>query len=349
MFYNAPILRKKSEEMSNNKKKTYQFIVSTDAVNSYGYRILTAGIDTEQYMRNPVVLFMHNRNNYISKGDEVIGRTIALKKEAGKLIAEVEFDEEDAFAKQIAGKVERGFIRMCSLGADIIETSLDADLIFPGQTLETVTKCKMIELSIVDIGGNDQALRLSKDGQPIQLRKIQQKNNIMSELKTIALALGMSADTGEAVVLQKVNELKLAKDNAEAETKQWKEKFIALQKTEAIKLLDKAVKLGLIPQDLKDAQLLAFENDFDGQTAKLSKLIEDKEAENTQNEKKNKVKDFVELTKNNPKISSEEGNTECFDYLQKHNVIELRRIKSEEPQKFAELVKEYEQGVRYKG
>lgn len=69
----------------------------------------------------------------------------------------------------------------------------------------------------------------------------------------------MSADTGEAIVLQKVNELKLAKDNAETETKEWKEKFVALQKTEATKLLDKAVKLGLIPEDLKDAQLLEGE------------------------------------------------------------------------------------------
>lgn len=318
-------------------------------MNYYGYRILTDGIDTEQYMRNPIVLFMHKRNDFAPRGNEVIGRTINLKKENGQLIAEVEFDEADEFAKQIAGKVERGFIRMASLGADILETSMEPSVLLPNQTLETVTKCKMTELSIVDIGGNDEALKLSKDGKPIQLRKIEQNKNTMSELKTIALALGMSADTGEAIVLQKVNELKLAKDNAEKETKEWKEKFVALQKTEATKLLDKAVKLGLIPEDLKDAQLLAFENDFDGQTAKLSKLIEDKEAENTKNERKDKVKDFVELTKKGSEMPSQSGDTECFDYLQRHNVVELRRLKTEEPEKYAELAKAYQQGVRYKG
>lgn len=316
-------------------------------MNCYGYRILTDGIDTEQYMRNPIVLFMHKRNDFAPKGNEVIGRTISLKKENGQLIAEVEFDEADEFAKQIAGKVERGFIRMASLGADILETSMEPSVLLPNQVLETVTKCKMTELSIVDIGGNDEALKLSKNGQPaqLQLQKINSKENNMSALKTIALALGMSADTGEAIVLQKVNELKLAKDNAEAETKEWKEKFVALQKTEATKILDKAVKLGLIPEDLKDAQLLAFENDFDGQTAKLSKLIEDKETENAKNERKDKVKDFVGLTKQRP----QSGDTECFDYLQKHNVVELRRIKSEEPQKYAELARAYQEGVRYKG
>lgn len=320
-------------------------------MNCYGYRVLTDGIDTEQYMRNPIVLFMHNRNDYNPKGDEVIGRTIALKKEAGKLIAEVEFDEADEFARQIAGKVERGFIRMASLGADILETSQERDFLLPNQRLETVTKCKMTELSIVDIGGNDDALKLSKNGKPaeLQLKKIEQNKNTMSELKTIALALGMSADTGEAIVLQKVNELKLAKDNAEKETKEWKEKFVALQKTEATKLLDKAVKLGLIPEDLKDAQLLAFENDFDGQTAKLSKLIEDKETENTKNERKDKVKDFVGLTKQGSESTPQGGDTECFDYLQRHNVVELRRLKTEEPEKYAELAKAYQQGVRYKG
>ena len=320
-------------------------------MNCYGYRVLTDGIDTEQYMRNPIVLFMHNRNDYNPKGDEVIGRTIALKKEAGKLIAEVEFDEADEFARQIAGKVERGFIRMASLGADILETSQERDFLLPNQRLETVTKCKMTELSIVDIGGNDDALKLSKNGKPaeLQLKKIEQNKNTMSELKTIALALGMSADTGEAIVLQKVNELKLAKDNAETETKEWKEKFIALQKTEATKLLDKAVKLGLIPEDLKDAQLLAFENDFDSQWLKLSKLIEDKEVENTKNERKDKVKDFVGLTKQGSETAPQGGDTECFDYLQKHNVVELRRLKTEEPEKYAELAKAYQQGVRYKG
>ncbi|MDO4225811.1 MAG: HK97 family phage prohead protease, partial [Bergeyella zoohelcum] len=149
-------------------KKTHHFIVNTEAVNSYGYRILTEGIDTEQYMRNPVVLYMHNRA--WGRGNEVIGRTIALKKEGGKLIAEVEFDEADEFAKQIAGKIERGFIKMCSLGADVIETSSDPLFTLAGQTRETVTKCKMVELSIVDIGGNDDALKLSKDGKPAQLQ-----------------------------------------------------------------------------------------------------------------------------------------------------------------------------------
>ena len=39
-----------------------EVIISTEAVNSYGSRVLTAGIDLSQYERNPVLLWMHRRS-----------------------------------------------------------------------------------------------------------------------------------------------------------------------------------------------------------------------------------------------------------------------------------------------
>ena len=38
-----------------------EVIISTSAINSYGSRVLTAGINLKQYKKNPIVLFMHNR------------------------------------------------------------------------------------------------------------------------------------------------------------------------------------------------------------------------------------------------------------------------------------------------
>ena len=37
--------------------------ISNDRLNSYGTRVLTSGMDTEQYERNPVLLYMHERGN----------------------------------------------------------------------------------------------------------------------------------------------------------------------------------------------------------------------------------------------------------------------------------------------
>lgn len=78
----------------------HDFIINTEDVNSYGYRILTNGIDYTQYMRNPVVLFMHERGVNAYKGSEVIGRCTRLYKEGTTLIAEVEFDEKTSTQKR---------------------------------------------------------------------------------------------------------------------------------------------------------------------------------------------------------------------------------------------------------
>lgn len=328
--------------------KTHKFVVNTENVNSYGYRILTDGIDFEQYLNNPVVLYMHNRGFSQPKGNEVIGKCVKLYKEDGKLIAEIQLDENEPFAKAISEKIDGGFINMTSLGADILETSSAPDLALQGQKYETVTKCKMVEISIVDIGGNDDALKLhNAAGKPVELKLLQTNNNTMSEFKTIALALGKPADTSEEELLKTVNELKLAKDNADAKTQEWKDKYIALQKTEATKLVDKAVSLGLIPEDLKDVQITAFESDFAGQSAKLSKLITDKENQNSKNGVQGAINSAVNLAKGAAGKTAIGDGQDSFDYLQKHNAVELSRIRSEEPQKYAELVKDYASGVRY--
>lgn len=135
-----------------------EVIISTEAVNSYGTRVLTSGIDLSQYERNPVLLWMHRR---AWTGKEMpIGRIENLRVEDGKLIGTPVFDQNDPFAKQIESKWENGFLRMASAGLEPQETSPDPTLVLPGQTRETVTRCKLVEVSIVDIGSNDDALQL---------------------------------------------------------------------------------------------------------------------------------------------------------------------------------------------
>lgn len=322
----------------------YKFIVNTENVNSYGYRIITKGIETEQYERNPVVLFMHQRPDYKPTGDEVIGRA-RLSKEGDQLLAYVTFDSENEYASKIEKKVKGNFIRMCSMYADVIETSSDPALAKPGQKYETITKCKLIEISIVDIGGNDDAIRLSAGGSTPKIKLLNQKSeNKMSELKTIALALGKSADSSELLVLEAVNELKLSLQKKETEVTEWKDKYIALQKSEATTIVNKAVKLGLIPEDLAEGQISLFEKDFEGQKVKLSKLIEDKEAEDVKNGK-NAVIGAVVLA--GGKQTPVSGGEESFDYLQKNDPVKLAKIRTEEPQKYLQLSKAYAEGVRW--
>nr|DAT38881.1 MAG TPA: prohead serine protease [Caudoviricetes sp.] len=323
----------------------HQFIINTENVNSYGYRILTDGIDYAQYMRNPVVLFMHERDINAYKGSEVIGHCTKLYKEGTTLIAEVEFDEQDEFAKKIAGKVERGYIRMASMFAEIKEVSTQPQHILEGQVYETVTACKLVEISIVDIGGNDNALKLSKDGKPFQLKKIVTNTSNNMDIKVIALALGMGENTKEEAVLSALHSLKTDKEKAEAEVVALKKTISETRTAEATTLVDKAVQLGLIPQALKESQLKQFEADFDGQKAVLSKLVADKEAENTQQGKANTVREVVLGAGAKPTGTADES----FDYLQKKNPERLRALRDKEPEEYARLAKEYANGVRYTG
>lgn len=327
---------------------THDFIINSENVNEYHYRILTDGIDYTQYMRNPVVLFMHERE--FSKRDEgkgtaVVGRCVKLYKNGTDLIATVEFDEADEFAKKIAGKVERGFIRMASMYAEVKATSSEPELVLPGQIYETVTKCKLVEISIVDIGGNDDALKLSQNGAPVQLQKITEKKEDMSKLVTIALALAIAADSSEEAILKEVQALKLAKEKAEEKATKLENQFKAVQDAEATQLVDRAIELGLIPEALKDTQLKAFDADFEFQKVTLSKLIEEKESAADTATAHKKVKEVVLSGKGggNSKVTTEES----FDYLQKFNPVKLGKIRDEQPEVYAQLAKDYKNGVRH--
>lgn len=324
---------------------THDFVINTENVNEYKYRILTDGIDYTQYLRNPVVLYLHNREDFgKNKGGEVIGRCVNLFKQEGKLIASIEFDEKDEFSKKIADKVAGGFIRMASMYADVIAASSEPELVKEGQLYETVTKCKLVEISIVPIGGNDDALKLSKKGSEVKLNKLNIKKENMSELKTIALALGKAPDTSESVLLETITQVKLDKQTAENKVVELETEIKGIRLSAATTLVEKAVVLGLIPETLKDSQIKAFDADFEGQKVILTKLIDDKEAANGQNGNQKSVKEVILAGKSTAVSTDTE---ETYDYLQKHDTVKLAKIREDEPEKYAALAKAYGQGVRH--
>lgn len=70
-----------------------RFICSDETLNSYGFYVLTAGIDMRKFLQNPIMLWNHSRS-YGSKNDVLpIGRWENLKVEGGRLMADAVFDE----------------------------------------------------------------------------------------------------------------------------------------------------------------------------------------------------------------------------------------------------------------
>lgn len=188
-------------------------IVSTEAVNSYGSRVLTSGIDLSQYERNPVLLWMHRRS--WEPGAMPIGKVENLRIEDGKLIGTPVFDQNDDFAKRIESKWENGFLRMASAGLEPIETTPDPALVLPGQTRETVTRCKLVEVSIVDIGGNDEALQLyGEEGKLLKLAAGEECAGLplLQERKEANPDTGNDPGEGEEINNPKINLTKMTKE-----------------------------------------------------------------------------------------------------------------------------------------
>ena len=250
-------------------------VISNSRVNSYGSRVLTEGIDLTQYKRNPILLWMHNRPWRGTK-DEVLplGRVEDILVDGDNLVGTVVFDETDEFSRSIKAKWDAGTLKMVSAGLDVVEMSDSAEYILPGQRRATVTKSKLVEVSIVDLGANDDALALYKDGKMINLSEgnehfipeLVSNLNIDNNMKTIALKLGLLEGATEQEILQKISELQGAaskvgelelavqeqKNNAivlavdaaiqaKKITADKKEHFVSLGKTAGVELLNQTL------------------------------------------------------------------------------------------------------------
>lgn len=136
--------------------------ITNDSVNSYGSRVLTEGLDIEQYKKNPVLLYMHHRG-------EVIGYMKDLKKENGEVTGEPVFDEATELSRTCKKQWSFGSLKMVSAGIDILEMSEEPEYLTVGQSAPTIVKSKLYEVSLVDVGANDDALVLMREGKQITM------------------------------------------------------------------------------------------------------------------------------------------------------------------------------------
>lgn len=118
--------------------------------NSYGFRILTAGISLKRFKNNPVMLDQHYNST-----SAVLGLWENLTIDKALLLGEPVFDLEDQDALKISGKVERNIIKSCSMGI----TFKREDLKIIGEEL-IMTKCELYECSIVAVPSNANSIRL---------------------------------------------------------------------------------------------------------------------------------------------------------------------------------------------
>ncbi|NIJ45052.1 HK97 family phage prohead protease [Wenyingzhuangia heitensis] len=206
--------------MPENKKLRFVFNDPSQK-NSYGFYVLTSGIALQRFNGNPIMLDDHRLSNHT-----VLGRWLNISVEGDLLMAEPEFDTAEPSVQKIAGQVERGFIKSCSMGFFFDPKDLK---LIDGKLV--LTKCELYECSIVPVPSNSNSVALYiKDengkAQLMDQEKIQQlclsiqtasqlENHNTNNMKKVTLsaaafvALGMK-DTTEEVDVDAINAKVLA-------------------------------------------------------------------------------------------------------------------------------------------
>lgn len=222
--------------MSKTKRRVR---LTNEELNCYGTRILTSGIDLSQYKRNPVLLYMHRRG-------EVIGFIDEIEVKDGEITAVLVFDEASELSSRCKKQFEFGSLRMVSVGIDIIEWSEDKKHLVTGQTRPTITKSKLSEVSLVDIGANNDAIVLSYEGKKLELSNngdcplptlLTSQNSQQMEQKILALKLGLPETADEAAIMAKLESLQASA----AETDELRTQHAALTQQQIEATVDAAI------------------------------------------------------------------------------------------------------------
>lgn len=186
-----------------NDTNTNTFILSDESLNSYGFVVQTAGIDTAQFERNPVMLYMHDRES------GVVGRWENIRKEGNRLLADAVFDESTELGAKIKTQVANGFLRCVSIGIDNV-TQEDLN------NVQTVTKCRLIEASIVDIPNNANAVKLFRRSGSFTYRLSDLNDNDPEAFRTAVIAvLGLKPGASDTEILRAIEKAVNGTENTE--------------------------------------------------------------------------------------------------------------------------------------
>lgn len=226
--------------------------ISNESVNSYGFRVLTSGMEVAQYQRNPVLLYMHERG-------QVIGYMKDVQVKDGEVTGEPVFDEATELSKRCKKQFDFGSLKMVSAGLEIYETSDDQAQLAKDQKRPTVTRCRLYEVSLVDIGSNDDAIVLKMGSRTANLAAGEEcplplitnhsslntnelsnpnnNENSMMTLKDVALMVGLQETATEAEVRDRMK-LMLDEHNRLAEAEK---KLSELARQRVVALVDKGI------------------------------------------------------------------------------------------------------------
>lgn len=135
-----------------------RFVASSTGVNRYGFSLRNEGWQLDNFLTNPVFLWMHDPTM------PPIGRAPA-KRENGELACYTDFDRDDPFAASVESKYRRGFLSAVSVGWDFINadgTPIDDWWRLSNERVRNEVFYDLTEISAVPVPGDPRALQQQK-------------------------------------------------------------------------------------------------------------------------------------------------------------------------------------------
>lgn len=127
------------------------------------------------------------------------GRWENIRKEDKRLLGDAVFDDSTELAATVKKQVEKGFLRSVSIGIEVITIE---DL----NGVQTIVKSRLIEVSIVDIPSNKNAVKLCRrsGGYAYNLKELE-NDNTPEDLKAALIALlGLESGADDKDIIEAV-------------------------------------------------------------------------------------------------------------------------------------------------
>lgn len=155
------------------------FVITDESVNRYSWRLLVGGIDLAGFLKNPVCCVQHDMEMI------PVGKWVNIRVENGKLLGTVEFDPNDDLAIKLYWKYKDGYMNAVSL--HVLPIAWDDSDLLPGQKYPTVTQSELLEISLVTVPGQANAVKLSTpEGEEFKLNLLTKSSKQMAkEEKTV--------------------------------------------------------------------------------------------------------------------------------------------------------------------
>lgn len=218
-----------------SKNKPFVFNDETKK-NSYGFYISTSGIDTTDFVRNPICLADHS-----NKTKDVLGTWSDLAVKVALLTGTPVFDTQNPEGLEVVRKVQSGTLKGCSMGIRFSPKDLKMQ---DGKLM--LTKCVLTEVSIVAVPSNSSAIVLyDTDGVLLSDEAVQQfclsaqepqKTFKTQNMKLLLTHLQLADGSTESAVLAAVKEIETKLSAITTERDNFKVKFEDLQAKHTAKL-----------------------------------------------------------------------------------------------------------------